>query len=350
MKVKTVLLILVGILTVFSQVAYGEDLDKASIVDPANRWAFIIDASTVNTESYASFKSELLAAGFPTDHIFVFSSSAKDQTLRSSRENIAKILDGIKNPERNLIPQMAGTEKRRLRTKNGPCEVQLYVTAGGVANKDQTRNMIVPSGIKVDEITRTDDNRLISLNEIEDALTSPGEDQLPIERTLLVVNFLSVHTVTRSVQGKAVDNPFEGINISKVPVRSAQNTKEEDSGKFLHVRILTKNGQITDQTAESFYQTLEKGIHGFADISGNQDNIVQADELVNYIKSNMRSDSVEEARNGNDPFPISKTKLKAEIPDGLFNTIGQNFTQEKYAPERERAYKFAREQEKGTEQ
>lgn len=133
--------------------------------------------------------------------------------------------------------------------------------------------------------------------------------------------------------------PLREIDIANVPTRGVDSQGEESANsRFLHLRILTKNEQVTGQTAECFYQLLEKGYQGFADISGNQDGVVQAGELAQYIETNGRPGSIEITRNGNDPFPISQSRQRIEIPDGLFETIGKTFTLDKYATERESAF------------
>lgn len=309
-------------------------------VSAANRWAVIIDTITddaADKDAYQTLRDELNDSGILPDHILAYSSLNDDPAKRPTKENLTALLDGIRNPDRNRLPGADG-QMCRVRTVEGPCELQFYVMAGGVFDPENAHELLVPAGIPTEQIEKSNEKSLLPLQDIENALISPEEDQSPMERTFLVVNFISLHSVTR---GNAADSPLREIDLARVPVRGSGDDTENDK-RFLHLRVLTKNEQIDDPTVSSFYQTLRAGLHGYADLSGNQDGLVQAEELARYIETNGRPGSVEMARNGNDPYPLARSRQEATIPEGLFAEIGRTFTMDKYSNER----KSAQEREK----
>lgn len=320
--------------------------------NPANnRWGIILDAvssaedsTPERSEAFERFRNELIDAGFLPDHLLFFTSADADPTRHPTKENILKLLDGIRNPDLNRLPGSAdGEAARRIRMDDGDCELQFYVIAGGVADAQRTKNLIVPAGVATDQIKSSDDASLIPLSEIEDALIHPGEGQKALDRTFLAVNFISLFTVTR---GGAPDSPLQEIDLTRVPFRGGESAEgqedqfqaEGQEDRFQHIRVLTKNEDMADETADSFYQMLQNGLRGFADISGNQDGIVQAGELAQYLESNGRPGSVEIAQNGNDPYPICRSRQEPTIPAGLFAEIGRTFTLDMFKAERASAF------------
>ena len=308
--------------------------DSDAYTKTANRWVIIIDAvkpadglESETAGSFEQFRKELQEAGIPENHILFYSVSDTESESQPTRGNLLRLFESI----RNLVIPVGSGKTSSIRAEEGICEVQCYITIGGVSDADGTKNMLVPSDVDTGQLKSVDDERLISLTDLEDAMIHPADKtQTPIERTLLVVNFISLTAVTR---GSASDFQLREIRSNKVP-----EVRVED--RFQHLRILVENEQITDQTATGFYQMLQKGLRGFADISGDRDGVVQARELILYLNACQKGNT---AFNGNDPFPIGKARQSEIIPDGLFKKIGDEYKTEFFPREKEEAFRRDRE-------
>lgn len=289
-----------------------------------NRWALIIDIPRVEqtksldyAQSLEMFRNSLIQSGFAADHVLVFSSTSSEAAWQPTSDNIKKLIAGIKKPDDIVWLKAGSSVPTRIRQNDGAAELLVFVMAEGFATKDQTKAIIVPQDVNPDSLSKSLDNpQVISVQDLEAAILDSR-----IERTMLLVNFQT----TEGVRSAAKKNKDLASPNLKTLARSSvkQRALQEEENSYLHVQISTKNQSLTEKAAFSFYRMIQDGLRGAADIAGNQDGIVQATELAEYVKSNTRGfASVETAQNGNGTFALAKSIKTVNIPKGLFQEIG----------------------------
>lgn len=301
------------------------------------RYAVILDTTlpeanrkSEHQNALRTLSESLQKTGIPRDHIQLYTSSAKAPTL--------KIMEEVFAP--------------KSWAKKQPAEIQVYITANALSNG--TADMLVPAGVSPDEIQETTDPRLISFNEIREMLASCGA-----ERIFLMMNFMSVKNVTRS-SGKtsALQNVnlerYRGVTSSEyfdeeeedaagdVPPIQTQNADSTNtpsvnqSGNFQFLQIVTRDQSVSNPQFNAFYQTFQSGLEGYADIAGNNDGWIQAEEIAYYLRANAAMD-VEISRNGNARYVLCKAGKKAKIPASIFHELSRVFTRDEFTQERESA-------------
>ena len=322
MNNKYFLLLLLGFCLAFSSLVEAEEDKGFTQLD--NRWALIIDIPRVEqtksldyAQSLESFRNSLIQSGFAADHVLVFSSTSSEAAWQPTSDNIKTLIAGIKKPDDVAWIKAGSSAPARIRQNDGAAELLVFVMAEGFATKDQTKAIIVPQDVNPDSLSKSLDNpKVISVGDLESALLDSH-----IERTMLLVNFQTTEGV-RSAAKKNRD--LASPNLKALARSSAkQRAQQEEENSYLHVQISTKNQSLTEKAAFSFYRMIQDGLQGAADIAGNQDGIVQATELADYIKSNTQGfASVETAQNGNGTFALAKSIKTVNIPKGLFQEIG----------------------------
>ncbi len=318
--------------------ARAEDGGENAPIVAANRWVVAIDASVPSDSSEErarteaarrKFCADLQASGIPADHIFVYSSSATDASRRPTRATILAILDALRDVGGfcELYPERPGEDKPYWREEDAPCEIQLYITARGFADPNGGPDRLVPCDETLDSVADSPDERFVGVDEIESALTKPADDgEVPFERTLLAVNFLSTGA-TRGVGNGAV--PPE-INLRRSNARGFDD-EGGDATRFRHVRVLTKNERLDAETVDSFYSTLSEGLAGAADASGDGDGWVRAYELAEYVRTNGRENAVEIAQNGNATYSLCRARRRWSPEPKIFDDIGKIFTNPEFS-------------------
>ncbi len=319
-----------------------------------NRWAILIDASdaaTVKEESpkteaaqtsaaRADFCKRLSENGIPEDHIFVYSTDATDEARKPTRANVLAVLDALRNVDEWVgLDQGDAAQTRRWRGDDleAPCEVQLYVIGGGVAVKDggQTRNFVAPCDASLADVAGAESERLIDVEEIENALLNPEGFQ--IERVFLTINFWTTEEATR---GAGSASNLSDVDLKSVGTRGSDD-EDEDAEKakgFSYVRVLTSSARFDDATADSFYKTLTDGMSGYADVASNGDGWVGAIELAEYVRDNVGGASI--FYNGSTTYSIAESKRRIEPVDPeLFAEIEKVMTNEANKALRESARK-----------
>lgn len=301
-----------------------------------NRWAILIDASdeAANAKTAAAraeFCESLSKSGVPSSHIFVYSTDATDAARRPTQANVLAILDALRDVDGKVRLDPEGAETRRWRGSDSaaPCEVQLYVIAGGVSVEDggQTRNFIAPCDAPSTEISGADDERLIDVATIESALTKPKEDCYPIDRVFLSINFWS----TEATRGADSASNLADVDLTSVGSRSSDDEEEDNTAKgFSYVRVLTSDARFDDATVDSFYKTMTNGLEGYADEARNGDGWVGALELAEYVRDNARDGSVELFFNGSASYSLAVAERRVEpIPAEIFAEIEAALTNPK---------------------
>lgn len=299
----------------------------------ANRWAVILDilpASGSEKGSYElalqTFQNHLIQTGIAENQVLLFSCLQSDEKWHPTRKNIQQLLTAFRNPEQNRMPCADG--RYPLRRVEGIVELHVYVLAKGFSDTQKNETFLVPSPVSEKSILEGKTKQLITLESLEEAMLHTAAGQKSIERTLLVVDFQSMFSVTR---GNAQKSPFQETNLRELATRGyrdepeAMETASTMKDRYLHLRIYTKNHSLKETSSTAFYQTLRRGLEGYADIAGNQDGIVQAEELARYLRSNHPG-SVEVTQNGNDSFPLCKAHREVQIPEGLFQKLARTLT------------------------
>ena len=307
-------------------VGVGAARAQDSPLPSENRWAILIDASDAASNAQtatarAEFCESLSQSGVPSSHIFVYSTDATDEARRPTRANVLTVLDALRDVDGRvrLDPEDAETRRWRGSDLDAPCEVQLYVIAAGVSSEDdgQTRNFIAPCDAPLTEISGTDDERLIDVATIEDALTKPAG--YPIDRVFLSINFWS----TEATRGADSASNLADVDLKSVGSRSADDEEENATAKgFSYVRVLTSDARFDDATVDSFYKTLTTGLEGYADVARNGDGWVGALELAEYVRDNARDGTVELFFNGSASYSLAVAERRVEpIPAEVFAEI-----------------------------
>ena len=118
------------------------------------------------------------------------------------------------------------------------------------------------------------------------------------------------------------------------------DTPSDASGNPSHdfqlLRIVTRDENLSGERLDDFFSAFRKGMDGYADISGNNDGLVQAEELAYYIRDNAGV-TMEIARNGNASHVLAKANKSLNIPDGLFQELSSTFTRDEFRKERDSA-------------
>lgn len=299
-----------------------------------NRWAILIDASDAASSAQtatarAEFCESLSKSGVPSSHIFVYSTDATDEARRPTRANVLAVLDALRDVDDRVELDPEGAETRRWRGSDpdAPCEVQLYVVAGGVASEDdgKTRNFIAPCDAPLTEISGADDERLIDVATIENALTKP--EGYPIDRVFLSINFWS----TEATRGAGSASNLADVDLTSVGSRSASDEDENAKAKgFSYVRVLTSDARFDDATVDSFYKTTASGLEGYADVASNGDGWVGALELAEYVRDNARDGTVELFYDGSASYSLAVAERRVEpIPAEIFAEIEAAMTNPK---------------------
>lgn len=297
-----------------------------------NRWVVAIDATDASElnekteEARAEFYEELYASGIPEDHVFTFATNATDEARRPTRENIEAVLDALRDVSGRVRLDPAGAEPRRWRgdDENAPCEAMIFITAAGVAVEEngRTRNFIVPCDASLSKIAGAEDERLIDVAAIEEALTNPEDGSRPIDRVFLAINFRS-SAATRNAD---VASKWRGVELKKVGARGVRNEESASWQGFSFVRVLTKNERLDDFSVDAFYQTTTQGLRGYADVAGNGDGWVGALELAEYVRDNGRVGAVDLVFNGSAPYSVARARRQTKIPATIFEELEQTFT------------------------
>lgn len=332
-------------------IGVGAARAQDSPLPPETRWAILIDAADAKTLNDAGttlersaaarekFCQKLTQSGVPADHIFVYSVDAADEARRPTQENILAVLDALRYVDNFVQLDQDDSESRRWRGDDveAPCEVQLYVIAGGVSSEEngRTRNFVAPCDAPLAEISGADDERLIDVAEIEKALTQP--EGYPIERVFLSINFWS----TEEKRGGGSASNLNDVDLKTVGVRSSSDDGEIAVAKgFSYVRLLTRNARFDETNVDSFYSAFANGIEGYADVARNGDGWVDALELAEYVRDNAREGTVELFYNGSASYSLAVAERQnAEIPREIFAEIEKELTAPKNAALRESAKK-----------
>lgn len=337
------------------RLAFSNDSEEPDLTNPENRWVIIIDTLKYtkseeirNRDAYGDLYQVLLRADFKPDNIITYSESAPvTPNFRPTSENIRKLLQSIQSPEYSEL--ITRGEDARIRSVNEKAELHLYIIAQGVTNKAGDRFMIVPSDIDPESIESTEDEGLISIDEIQDALLNTTDDQRLIERTFLIINCISVHSYLR---GQGTNSSVDNISVNQLKQHlgkqiSRGNNNSNAAETYAFWRILVQNQNVADKSPDNFYQTLQKGLAGYADIAGKRDGVVSASELADYMRKLGKTSQIDIIHNGNDPFPLGKTEIKPNIPNGLFKKLGDLYTHDKMKGQRQSAYEREQRIKKG---
>jgi len=306
-------------------------------VPTENRWAIFIDASNdstpENAEALAKFRDAVIKIGISEENALVYSGSSNDSQKKPTRENIDKLVEALSYPNDKILPE---GKLRKSGSKAG--ETMIFLTGLGVANDKTGEAYFAPSGVDESEVQGWSDPKLISLKTLEDALLYPKDGQKPLERTFFVVALNSPKAATRGASDDS--KRLNGVDLKRLPTRGTTDEDDADEvAKYAHFRVVTKNAKFDDRLIGGFYNALRDGLEGSADVAGNQDGKVSADELANYLEStsNGAGRTVVVDRTGNDPYPICKAQRKLSINEDIFDDLAKAFTLDEYKSEREEA-------------
>ncbi len=319
--------------------ARADDSKIENASSPPNRWAIFIDASndSNNDAAFGEFRDALIASGVPEENALVYFGSSRDPKKRPTRETLDALLKALKQPDKFvLLP--GETQERRLRNEDGVCEVQIYLTSLGVSDEATGEAFFAPSDVDESQIVDAKDPRLMSLNAIEDALLFADDGQAPLERAFFVVALNSPKAATRGSNG-VNSRVLNGVDPKRIPTRGADDENERGTTKFAYFRIATKNARFDDRLVGSFYSTLRDGLKGSADVAGDQNGTVSAEELATYLETTARiaQRTVAVDRSGNVEYPLCDAQIKASIPTELFDELSNTFTEPKFAKEKKDA-------------
>ncbi|MDO4424248.1 MAG: hypothetical protein Q4D17_00555 [Planctomycetia bacterium] len=312
--------------------AYTAPEIQKLMANDSKRHALLIDT----TESTAPNKETYL------DNI-----SARIEKLGIDRNNIHKLTySGKKATEENIINELMNLFTGK---KSGSVEeLMIFLTAYGISNGK--KDFIVPAGVNPEEIESTEDTRLIS---IDDTLYPKILDS-GAKRVLFVINFKSVRKVTR---GAGNNSNLQNVNLETIVAKagkinesysdndtSNEDNDEDDSsdeGKELEghqiLFITTKDQDTANQNLSQFYPTLIKALEGHADITGDNDGFIEAEEIPLYFSKNTSIQIMNNKLEGNTRYVLGKAEQKVTIPEGLFLDIAKEFTRDEFQPERDSA-------------
>ncbi|MDO4573936.1 MAG: hypothetical protein Q4D98_01845 [Planctomycetia bacterium] len=293
-----------------------------SEIPGAKRFAIIFDTTTPPANQQNEYETAiqtladcLKASGIPEKNIHVYSSFSTPATRK----------------------KMQSALRRKSWKSNPPEELQVYITANGLSNG--TKDMLVPSGVSVEDVQETGDSRLIAFEEIQKMIANSGAT-----RILLVMNFQSVKAVTRSSgAGSKLQNVriqgYRGLRSNEYfddEESETENAEDNPKKNFQFLQIVTRDQDIRGTRISDFYQTFRGAMEGYADISGNNDGKIQAEELAHYLRDNTEM-TVEISRNGNAEYLLCEAKKKAQIPAEIFESLQRTFTREEFRQERDSA-------------
>lgn len=334
--------------------------DENAPTEASNRWAIVFDASRPAASSEAQaridaarekFCADLEASGILPDHIFVFTSTAKDEARRPTREAILNALETLRDVDGvcELYPERPDEDKPFWRGEenddgNALCEAQIYLTAPGVAASDGGSDWFAPCDApleNVDEATRAE--TWLRVEAIEDALTRPEDERAtPIQRTFLAINFLTLEAKTRGDARKAA---LSEVDLERSVARSVGDMTSRSATRYRHVRASTKNERWDARTVDSFYRTMSDGLSGCADLAGDRNGWVEAGELAEYVRANGRESSVAIAQNGNAVYSLCPSRREWSVPTELYREIERTFTRPEFQDLRDSASRRIREAE-----
>lgn len=334
----------------------ADDGDENEPIVASNRWAILFDASRPAASSEAQaridaarekFRADLEASGILPDHIFVFTSTAEDESRRPTRETILSALETLRDVDGvcELYPERPDEDKPFWREdEDAPCETQIYLTAPAVAATDGGSDWFAPCDApleKIDDASRNE--RWLRVAEIEDALARPDDERAtPIQRTFLAINFLTLEATTR---GGAREAALNEVDLERSVARGSGEETARATARYQHVRVSTKNERWDARTVDSFYLTMSEGLNGCADLAGDRDGWVEADELAEYVRANGRKDAVAIARNGNAIYSLCPSRREWSVPPELYREIERTFTRPEFKKLRDSASKRSRQAE-----
>lgn len=301
----------------------GQGADNP-ILPSQDRYVVIFDTTTPEPSrkseyqtAVRSFTDSLQKAGIPATNIHVYSAISAPATRKAMEDALAP----------------------KSWKSVSPAELQVYITANGLSNG--VKDMLVPAEVSIDDLHETGDTRLISFEEIQKRIANCGA-----RRILLVMNFQSVKTVTRSSDtGSALQNVklqrYRGLRSNEYFDEEEEEISEDagaglSSKNFQFLRIVTRDQDIRGYRINDFYQTFRSAIEGYADISGNHDGMIQAEELAYYLRDNTEM-AIEISRNGNAEYVLCKANKKVQIPADLFEELSRTFTRDEFRQERDSA-------------
>lgn len=341
----------------------GEGGGENEPIVASARWALVFDASRPAASSEAQaridearekFRADLEASGILPDHIFVFTSTAEDESRRPTRETILNALATLRDVDGvcELYPERPGEDKPFWRGDanddgNAPCEAQIYLTAPGVAATDGGSDWFAPCDAPLDDVDEaTLAERWLRVDAIEDALTRPDDERAtPIQRTFLAINFLTVGTATRG--GGANGAASNEVDLERSVARGVDDVggNAASTVRYCHVRVSTKNERWEARTVDSFYRTTSEGLSGCADLAGDRNGWVGAGELAEYVRANGREGAVAVAQNGNATYSLCPSRREWSVPTELYQAIERTFTRPEYQKLRDSAKKRGRQAE-----
>ena len=308
--------------------AYTAPEIQKLMANDSKRHALLIDT----TESTAPNKETYL------DNI-----SARIEKLGIDRNNIHKLTySGKKATEKNIMNLFTGKKSGSVE------ELMIFLTAYGISNGK--KDFIVPAGVNPEEIESTEDEGLISIDTLYQKILDSGA-----KRVLFVINFKSVRKVTR---GAGNNSNLQNVNLETIVAKagkiyeqrdsdndtSNEDNDEDDSddeGKELEghqiLFLTTKDQDTANQNLSQFYPTLIKALEGHADITGDNDGFIEAEEIPLYFSKNTSIQIMNNKLEGNARYVLGKAEQKVTIPEGLFLDIAKEFTRDEFQPERDSA-------------
>lgn len=322
------------------------------IAKSENRWIVVVDATPKEDEIADEYRDALdnlkndfvRICGVDEDRVVVYSQYETNPEFHATRENILALLDALRFPESAEMKVPIGNDGfKKVETRSQADEIaefQLYLIAKGVANPEQTKFAILPSDFDETQIAQIDDfdklaESTIPIADVQRAMVECDPAFRPVERTLLVANFLSTVSTSRGDDAElAVAANFRDVDLDKIAqFRGGANDGGSVAVKlaeaaFFHGSVLVSNENLLEanRRSDAFFRVLRDGLDGFADVSGNGDSVVQADELLRYVREHDGGRGWRQPPlNGTDPFPICKTERKLKVPADLMKEIGETF-------------------------
>ncbi|MDO4550642.1 MAG: hypothetical protein Q4C96_05270 [Planctomycetia bacterium] len=302
------------------------------MVEAENRYAIIVDATKPEMARKSEYLSSLekisesiQSLGIPEKNIQILSSFQKPATLQEIKNSL---------------------NKKHFKESDKPQELLMFITAYGVTNGQ--RDMILPADVEPESVQETVDERLISFDALQEEIYRTGAGKI-----LLVMNFKSIRIVARSLDAESAlrninirryrglraseyfDDPEEEVETESGNASTAESGNNS-TRNFQFLQIVTRDQNVWEQRIDHFYSSLENALAGYADISGNNDGWIQAEELAYYIRDHAAV-TMEISRNGNAVYVLGKSAKSARIPPGLFREIGNTFTRQEFSQERESA-------------
>lgn len=312
----------------------------------SNRWALVFDASrpAASSEEQArndaareAFCADLEASGVLPDHIFVFASTAEDESRRPTRATILNALASLRDVDGLCELGSDGEQRFWREDESAPSEAQIYLTAPGVAATDGGSAWFAPCDAPLENVDETTlAERWLRVDEIENALTRPSDERAtPIQRTFLAINFLTVESPTRGAGAREVATAE--VDLERSTTRGFDDEDEAAILRGRSVRVSTRNERWSARTVDSFYRTMSEGLDGCADLAGDRNGWVEAGELAEYVRANGRQGDVAIAINGNAVYLLCPSRRDWKVPAALYREIERTFTRPEFVKLRDSA-------------